>query len=61
MTDNSVICMGGQRVALRRGRLIFALDATASREPTWAITKRVSFESHEALAIRRMSSMTDAL
>jgi hypothetical protein len=28
-----------QRPALRRGRLMFALDATASRAPTWAIAR----------------------
>ena len=39
MNDKSVIIMGGQSPALPRGRLIFALDATASREPTWAIAR----------------------
>jgi hypothetical protein len=39
MTDKSVIIMDGQRPALPRGRLMFALDATASREPTWAIAR----------------------
>lgn len=39
MNDKSVIILGGQRLALPRGRLMFALDATASREPTWAIAR----------------------
>jgi len=39
MNDKSVIIMGGQSPALPRGRLMFALDATASREPTWAIAR----------------------
>lgn len=39
MNDKSVIIMGGQSPALPRGRLMFALDATASRESTWAIAR----------------------
>jgi hypothetical protein len=39
MNDKSVIILGGQRLALPRARLMFALDATASREPTWAIAR----------------------
>ena len=40
MSDTSVIHMGNdQRVALPRGRLIFAVDATASREATWNIAR----------------------
>ncbi len=39
MNDKSVIIMGGQSPALPRGRLIFALDATASRGPTWAVAR----------------------
>jgi hypothetical protein len=39
MNDKSVIIMGGQSPALPRGRLMFALDATASRAPTWAIAR----------------------
>jgi hypothetical protein len=35
--DNSVICLHDQSPALPRGRLTFAIDATASRAPTWAI------------------------
>jgi hypothetical protein len=37
MSGKSVITVGGQSLALPRGRLMFALDATASRESTWAI------------------------
>lgn len=39
MSDKSVIIMGSQGPELLRGRLIFALDATASRAPTWAIAR----------------------
>jgi hypothetical protein len=40
MNDKSVIIMGGEKnPALPRGRLMFALDATASRAPTWAIAR----------------------
>ena len=39
MNDKSVIIMGGQSPALRLGCLMFALDATASRAPTWAIAR----------------------
>jgi len=39
MNDKSVIIMGGQSPTLPRGRMMFALDATASREPTWAIAR----------------------
>src|SRR3974390_1667049 len=41
-TDNSVTSLADQseqRPALPRGRLMFALDATASRAPTWAIAR----------------------
>jgi len=41
MNDKSVIIMGGQSPALPRGRLMFALDATASRTPTWAIAREL--------------------
>jgi len=41
MSDKSVIIMGGRRLVLPRGRLMFALDATASRGPTWAIARDV--------------------
>jgi hypothetical protein len=42
MNEKSVIIMGGgQSPALPRGRLMFALDATASREPTWAIAREL--------------------
>jgi hypothetical protein len=39
MNDKSVTIMGGQSLALSRARLMFALDATASREPTWVIAR----------------------
>jgi hypothetical protein len=39
MSDKSVIIMGGRSLVLPRGRLMFALDATASRGPTWAIAR----------------------
>jgi hypothetical protein len=43
MTDKSVIYMHDRdrSPALPRGRLVFAVDATASREPTWAIAKEL--------------------
>jgi len=43
MTDKSVIHMHDRdrSPALPRGRLVFAVDATASREPTWAIAKEL--------------------
>ena len=44
MNDNSVIIMGRQSPALPRGRLMFALDATASRAPTWAIARELQAE-----------------
>lgn len=39
MNDKSLIVMDAQRLVLPRGRLMFALDATASREKTWAIAR----------------------
>ena len=39
MNDQSVIHMPNQSPALPRGRLLFALDATQSRAPTWAIAR----------------------
>jgi hypothetical protein len=39
MTHNSVIHLHARSPALPKGRLMFALDATASREPTWAIAR----------------------
>jgi hypothetical protein len=41
MNNKSAIIMGSNQSspALPRGRLMFALDATASREPTWAIAR----------------------
>jgi hypothetical protein len=43
MTDKSVIHMHDRdrSPALPRGRLVFVVDATASREPTWAIAKEL--------------------
>jgi hypothetical protein len=41
MTDQPVILMHDRPPALPRGRLIFALDATASREPTWDIAREL--------------------
>jgi hypothetical protein len=41
MDNNPVIRTQDQKVALRRGRLIFALDATVSREATWAIAREL--------------------
>jgi hypothetical protein len=39
MNDKFVIIMGDQSPTLPRGRIMFALDATASREPTWTIAR----------------------
>ena len=39
MNDKSIIIMGAQSPVLPRGRLMFALDATASRKPTWGIAR----------------------
>ena len=45
------ICSARRRVRVgRRGRLIFALDATASREPTWDRACRIQGEMFEATA-----------
>jgi hypothetical protein len=41
MTDRPVILMPDRPPALPRGRLIFALDATASREPTWETARNL--------------------
>ncbi len=41
MSTTSVIHMPNKSPALPRGRLIFALDATASREPTWGIAREL--------------------
>ena len=41
MNNKSVIIVGSQSPALPRGRLMFALDATASRAPTWAIAREL--------------------
>jgi len=47
---SDVIIMGGQSPALPRGRLMFALDATASREPTWAIARDLQARMFRAAA-----------
>jgi hypothetical protein len=41
VSDTSIICLRDQNLALPRGRLMFALDATASRAPTWAIARNL--------------------
>src|SRR3546814_18753445 len=41
--------------AARRGRLVFALDATASRKPTWARACHIQAEMfHETPALGRL-------
>lgn len=56
MNDQSVIHMRGQGPALPRGRLMFALDATASREPTWAIARELQAKMfREAAPIGRLN------
>ena len=49
-------------VLFQRDRSICRGQASvyAGREDLWIVTFRVGFESHEARAIRRTSSMTDA-
>lgn len=42
--------VGPPKVAGERGRLIFALDATASREPTWAMAQEIQGEMFTAAA-----------
>jgi hypothetical protein len=42
--------MPAVRPAGRRGRLIFALDATASREPTWNEARRIQADMFETAA-----------
>jgi hypothetical protein len=39
MSNTPVIHVSNQSPALPRGRLIFALDATASRQPTWDLAR----------------------
>ena len=43
-----------------RGRLIFALDATASREPTWDRACRIQGEMFEATAARSAGSRSSS-
>jgi hypothetical protein len=55
MNDKSVIIMGGRSPALPRGRLMFALDATASREPTWAIARDLQTKMfHEVAPVGKL-------
>ncbi|MGD0076913.1 MAG: VWA domain-containing protein [Candidatus Binataceae bacterium] len=51
-TDNTPIrtAADGQHLALPKGRLIFALDATQSREATWAIARTVTADMFRAAA-----------
>ena len=50
MSDKSVIIMGGRSLALPHGRLMFALDATASRGPTWAIARNLQTKMFREVA-----------
>jgi hypothetical protein len=50
MTGTAVTQNHEQRPALRRGRLMFALDATASRAPTWAIARDAQADMFRAAA-----------
>ncbi|HLI20382.1 MAG TPA: hypothetical protein VKV32_04645, partial [Stellaceae bacterium] len=43
-----VAAMPTARPAGRRGKLIFAMDATASREPSWDRASRIQGEMFEA-------------
>jgi hypothetical protein len=53
--DHPVSCLHDQTPALPRGRLIFALDATASRAPTWAIARELQAKMfREAAPIGRL-------
>jgi len=40
----------GARERLRRGRLVFALDATMSRQPTWDLAQSIQGEMFAATA-----------
>jgi hypothetical protein len=44
MDDKPVTRTQDQKVALRRGRMIFPLDATASRESTWGVARELQAE-----------------
>src|SRR6516225_4686346 len=48
--DHPVSCLHDQSPALPRGRLMFALDATASRAPTWAIARYLQAKMFRAAA-----------
>ena len=50
MSDQSLTRVHEQSPALPRGRLIFALDATASRAPTWAIARELQAKMFRATA-----------
>lgn len=55
VVSTPVIHMPNQSPALPRGRLIFALDATASREPTWTIARDLQAKMfREAAPIGRL-------
>jgi hypothetical protein len=55
MTQPVIHTHHGQSPALPRGRLIFGLDATASREPTWAIARELQAKMfREAAPIGRL-------
>jgi hypothetical protein len=55
MNDKSVIHMHDQSPTLPRGRLIFAMDATASRASTWAIARELQAKMfREAAPIGRL-------
>jgi hypothetical protein len=51
-TNNTAIrtAADDQRLALPKGRLIFALDATASRGSTWAVARKVTADMFRAAA-----------
>jgi hypothetical protein len=55
MNNTSIIRTPDQNLALPRGRLMFALDATASRAPTWAIARELQAKMfREAVPIGRL-------
>jgi hypothetical protein len=56
MNDTSVIRMHDQTLAAMPDRLIFALDATASRAPTWAVARNIQARMfREAAPIGQLS------
>jgi hypothetical protein len=55
MTQSVIHMHQGQSPALRRGRLMFALDATASRQPTWDLARELQARMfREAAPIGRL-------